>query len=331
MNASDLAARLAADAEAVCRHYLSAGGREGGYWRVGDVANTPGGSLYVRLRPPNAGKWTDAATGEHGDLLDLIAANQSLSSLRAAVDEARRFLAVPRTFERREEHVCAGSPEAARRLFAAGRSLRGTPAETYLQRRGLTQLHGLRWLRFHPNCFCRSQGGTSAWPALVAAVTDLDGSIQGLQRLWLTRSGLKAPLPEPRRAMGRLLGNAVRFGRAGDVLAAGEGLESVLTLREALPRLPLAAALSAAHLAALVLPPQLRRLYVALDDDAAGWGAADRLTERALAVGVEAIRLVPKLDDFNADLAQLGRQRLARSLRAQVKLEDWGRFAMPPG
>lgn len=331
MHASDLAARLAADAEAVCRHYLSTGRREGAYWRVGDVANTPGGSLYIRLRPPHAGKWTDAATGEHGDLLDLIAANQGLSGLRAAIGEARRFLAVPRTSERREEQVCTGSPEAARRLFAAGRSLRGTPAESYLKRRGLTQLHSLRWLRFHPNCFHRSEVGTCAWPALIAAVTDLDGSIQGLQRLWLRRSGLKAPLAEPRRAMGRLLGNAVRFGRAGDVLVAGEGLESVLSLREALPRLPFAAALSAAHLAALVLPRQLRRLYVALDDDAAGWRAADRLTERALAAGVEAIRIAPKLDDFNADLVQLGRRRLARGLRAQVNPEDWARFAMPPG
>ncbi len=68
-------------AEAVCRHYLSNGRREGRYWLVGDVDNTPGRSLYrapagARDRPGAAGKWTDAATGEHGDLLDLIAANR---------------------------------------------------------------------------------------------------------------------------------------------------------------------------------------------------------------------------------------------------------------
>ena len=76
--AADLARRLARDAEAVCRHYLSNGRREGRYWIVGDVANTPGRSLFVRLTGPErgkgaAGKWTDAATGQHGDLLDLIA------------------------------------------------------------------------------------------------------------------------------------------------------------------------------------------------------------------------------------------------------------------
>jgi len=42
--------------EAVCRHYLSNGRREGRYWLVGDVRNTPGRSLFVRLKGPESGK-----------------------------------------------------------------------------------------------------------------------------------------------------------------------------------------------------------------------------------------------------------------------------------
>jgi hypothetical protein len=62
--AADLAQRLARNAEAVCRHYLSNGRREGRYWLVGDVRNTPGRSLFVRLKGPDsgkgaAGKWTE--------------------------------------------------------------------------------------------------------------------------------------------------------------------------------------------------------------------------------------------------------------------------------
>ena len=69
--ASDMARQLGREAEAVCRHYLSNGRKQGRYWIVGDVENTPGRSLYVRLTGPThgpgaAGKWTDAATGEHG-------------------------------------------------------------------------------------------------------------------------------------------------------------------------------------------------------------------------------------------------------------------------
>src|SRR5579863_9675471 len=98
--AAELARRLARDAEAVCRHYLSNGRRTGRYWIVGDARNTPGRSLFVRLHGPDsgkgaAGKWTDAATGEHGDLLDLIALNRGLD-LRDALDEARAFLRLPR-------------------------------------------------------------------------------------------------------------------------------------------------------------------------------------------------------------------------------------------
>ena len=102
--AADLARRLAEQAGAVCRHYLSSGRREGRYWLVGDADNTPGRSLYVRLKPGDAGKpagkWTDAATGEHGDLLDIIARRERLTTLRDTLDEARRFLALPRA-----EHV----------------------------------------------------------------------------------------------------------------------------------------------------------------------------------------------------------------------------------
>ncbi len=93
-HAADLARRLARNAEAVCRHYLSNGHREGRYWLVGDVSNTRGRSLFVRLSGPDhgkgaAGKWTDAATGEHGDLLDLIALSRGLDRLRDTLEEAR--------------------------------------------------------------------------------------------------------------------------------------------------------------------------------------------------------------------------------------------------
>ena len=74
-DASRLAHRLGREAEAECRHYLSAGQRSGHYWQVGDARNTPGRSMFVRLKDTRkgpAGKWQDAATGEHGDLLDVI-------------------------------------------------------------------------------------------------------------------------------------------------------------------------------------------------------------------------------------------------------------------
>ena len=97
---ADLARRLARDAEAVCRHYLSNGRRQGRYWIAGDLENNAGRSLYVRLHGPEAGKgaagkWTDAAAGKHGDLLDLIAGTRRLATIREVIAEARRFLSLP--------------------------------------------------------------------------------------------------------------------------------------------------------------------------------------------------------------------------------------------
>jgi len=330
-DAAALARRLARNAEAVCRHYLSNGRREGRWWTVGDVANTPGRSLFVRLHGPEAGrgaagKWTDAATGEHGDLLDLIARARGLDRLRDVLDEARRFLSLPKP-QRPEPRVpvAAGSPDAARRLFHAGQPIKGTLAETYLRARGITYLDDLSALRFHPRCYYRADENApvETWPAMLAAVTDLDGTITGVHRTWLARDGSgKAPVATPRRAMGRLLGNGVRFGVVNDVVAVGEGTETMLSLRCVLPTLPMIAALSAGHLAALNLPPNLRRLYVAQDGDCAGTRAAAVLTECAGRAGIDAIGLVARADDFNDELRQFGLAEFAACMRVQLAPED---------
>lgn len=335
-HAADLARRLARNAEVVCRHYLSNGQREGRYWLVGDVANNPGRSLFVRLSGPDhgkgaAGKWTDAATGQHGDLLDLIAFSRGLDRLRDTLEEARAFLALPPDPVPRRHRLPAprGSPESARRLYAMSMPIGGTLAETYLRGRGILPLSARDPLRFHPRCYHRpdEDSPTETWPALIAAVTDLGGQITGVHRTWLDRSGLyKAPIASPRRAMGHLLGHGVRFGTVDDVMAAGEGIETLLSLRAILPTLPMVAALSANHLAALLFPPTLRRLYVSRDCDPAGDAAMASLRHRATAAGIETHGLSPSFDDFNEDLRQLGTDEFRASVRQQLVPQDVMRF-----
>jgi hypothetical protein len=331
--AADLARRLADNAEAVCREYLSNGRREGHAWRVGDIENTPGRSLMVRLVDSSsgvAGKWTDFATGEHGDLLDLIARSRRLQDFRDVVEEARRFLSLPDAVATPSRPPApAGSSEAARRLFAAAKPIHGTIAETYLRRRGIADVRRFRALRFHATCFYRAREDTprETWPALLAAVTDLRGTVTGVLRTWLARDGSgKAPIATPRRAMGHLLGNGVRLGVVKDVVAAGEGLETMLSLRCVLPDMPMIAALSATHLAALVPPPSLKRLYVARDNDRAGRRAAEMLDTRVKADGIEVLVLTPQADDFNTDLLALGPDALTDTVRVQLAPEDVERF-----
>lgn len=345
-DASDLARRLAREAEAVCRHYLSNGKREGRYWLVGDVHNTPGRSLFVRLQDSPkgpAGKWTDAATSEHGDLLDIIKASLELRDFREVAEEARRFLNLPRVELQpvpKPTHppAIAGSREAARRLLAISRPIEGTIVELYLRRRGIAHVHHGGSLRFHPRCYYRPEEHlpTETWPAMIAGVTDLDGRITGAHRTWLNPDGFdriglgKAPIDTPRRAMGDLLGNAVRFGPADDdVLVAGEGIETMLSLRCVAPTLSMASALSANHLAAMVLSPSLRRLYIARDADAAGETVQVTLAQRAADAGIEAVALSPRLGDFNEDLHVFGLDALRTALRIQLVPEDVHRFLLP--
>lgn len=251
---------------------------------------------------------------------------------------------------------------AARRLFMASRPIHGTLAEIYLHRRGITDITGLDALRFHPACLYREdedkdcddaghdQSGTSpdtSRPALIAAVSDADGWVTGVQRTWLDAEALtsdaplgpllgKAVLPNPRRALGALLGGGVRYGPssiAGEngVLLAGEGVETVLSLRMVLLGIPMIAALSAAHLAVILFPPGLKRLYIAQDNDPAGRAVTAKLIARASEARIEAIVLVPILDDFNADLRRLGAIALSRHIRQQLAPDDGARFLLAQG
>ncbi len=338
-DASELAHRLGREAEAVCREYLSSGRRAGNYWLVGDAQNNPGRSLYVRLRDTAkgpAGKWTDAATGEHGDLLDVIREALGLVDFKDVAEEARRFLCLPhpepeqtRTPIARVSRAAVGSPEAARRLSAMSQPIHGTLAATYLSGRAITSLADTAALRYHPRCYYRpdEHSPTEIWPAMVASVTDLAGQQTGAHRTWLAPDGSgKAPVETPRRAMGDLLGHGVRFGLAGEVLAAGEGIETVLSPRQVLPRMPMLAALSAAHLAAILFPETLRRLYVLRDRDPAGDGARDSLIARATSLGIETIAVSPVGEDFNDDLRWRGIGALHAALKDQLHPEDVRRF-----
>lgn len=333
---ADIARRLAENAEAVCQRYLGNGRREGHYWMVGNIHNERGRSLYVRLASHHdgalsAGKWTDAQSGEHGDLLDIIAASCSHASFRETIDEARCFLSLPleppaaRNPAPRKHP--AGTPQAAQRLWAGSKPLAGSLGQIYFQGRRILKAAQTDALRFHPNCYYRASDDDAAdcrpvWPAVIAAVTDDTGAITAVHRTWLDPSGGKAPVAFPRRAMGNLLGHGVRFGRAGPVMVFGEGLETLLSVREILASIPMIAGLSAAHLAAIAFPDGLRRLYVARDDDDAGRLAFETLADRASGADIELLPLDPLLGDFNADLTTFGPDRVRTAIMSQLCQTD---------
>ena len=333
MNAADTAAALAARAEQVCRRYLPNGRRNGRYWCAGDVHGAKGRSLFVRLAPPGTpGKWQDSATGQHGDLLDLIRHATDAHSLREALAEARRFLAqpVPPATSRYDTY---DRTEAARNLWDRCRPIQNTHAEAYLQARAI---HRCRFpaLRFHHALPYRTDAG--AWrrfPALVAAVTGDDAELAGVHRTWLAPNRpAQARVSRPRKALGRFHGLAVRFGDMGGVstLLVGEGIETVLSLITVSPDTLAAAALSAGSLGAFVPPANVSRLIIAQDRDKHGERAARYLQLRCTRLGIASSVLLPAGSDFNDDLRAFGSEPLARrlaSLATEPPTESGSGFA----
>src|SRR3546814_6301581 len=98
-------------------------------------------------------------------------------------------------------------------------------SDLYFRQRGIILPADISALRYHPRCFYRAPSGRQEWPALIAAVSDGSGNVTGVHRTWLSPDGGKAPVDQPRRALGHLAGNGVRFGAVTDTMIAAEGLE----------------------------------------------------------------------------------------------------------
>jgi twinkle protein len=104
--ASEISSRLAGTIESVADELLPEGKRKGSLIRAGDTTGAAGESLALNLTGPKKGKWTDYATGEHGDLLDLWAASKGLT-IADAIDDAAKWLGIDTSPEKPETKTYA--------------------------------------------------------------------------------------------------------------------------------------------------------------------------------------------------------------------------------
>lgn len=156
MGAKEISQALADRAGSVCRAFLPNSRKAGNFWQVGNVQGDAGRSLTVRLQNASgkaAGRWQDHATGEFGDLLDLIEENTAALNTGEAMRTARQFLGQPDP-----EPVNTAPPitgpkttvksssksDAGARLFAIGQSIAATLVEAYLRGRSITRFGNTR-------------------------------------------------------------------------------------------------------------------------------------------------------------------------------------------
>ena len=337
VSVAEISADLGARAENFCRAYFAEGHRQGNYWQVGDTSGSAGSSLVIRLHAGDgrkAGGWTDYATGEFGDLIDLLHAKLGSRSLYETLLEAQNFLGnAPLSAQRISNRTSKDAGTAntkriasARRLFAAGRPILGTAAAVYLHGRGIARFGPA--LRYHPRVYFRGadtgRDQPRYAPALLAKITDNQGNITGCARTYLDPfTGGIADLSNPKRILGQLHGNAVRFwsGSNPDHLIVGEGLENTLSVGSALPAFNLASCLTATHLSLFIPPSDIKRIWIARDNDVAGERAAQILASKLASSGIECRCLVPKLSDFNEDILAMGKDALRRTLLSAMNVE----------
>lgn len=333
----DLSRDLADRAEGFCRHFFPDGRKQGNYWQIADTSGAKGQSLAVRLRDHGgrkAGNWTDYNNGEFGDLIDLLHENLGHAKLIDTLRVCRSFLGQsPCEIEPRKRSDTYSSPAIdankritrASKLFSYGKSTYRTLASSYLLGRGIKRFGPA--LRYNPSVFVRlgdddDDVELERHPALLAKITDNSGIFTGCARTFLNpATKCLATFEKPKRVLGQLHGNAIRFGKGPyrEDLIAGEGLENVLSVGTALPDEDLASCLTANHLGLFMPPSNIRRLWIARDNDEAGEEASKRLRARAEGMGLWVGDLVPVGEDFNADLTTRGIDQLRRDLEKAMK------------
>jgi DNA primase len=151
--------------------------------------------------------------------------------------------------------------------------------------------------------------GKGRHPVLIAPYEALDGSLVGLLRIYLSPSGSKLAVDEPKLSFGHVKGAAIRLGEpTSDELIICEGLEDGLTLYQELTKpTPVWVAGGTSLLPSIAVPDWVQRLTIAADNDAAGERAARRAVD-AFDVGGRVVRVMrpePQFKDFNDQLRNI--------------------------
>ena len=200
-----------------------------------------------------------------------------------AEESGGRLTPDPETVERRRTEEAAERAKRtaqARRLWAEASPIAGTLDERYLRARCIRGPL-LPSLRFAAHCWHQS---AKRFPAMVAAVT-LEGEAEPVtaHRAYLAEPGRKADVDPAKAMLGPASGGAARLAEGPGPLCIAEGVETALSLRDALRahRPSVWAGLSAHGLSAVRLPATPGELVVAPDAGAAGWRAAEALADGA--------------------------------------------------
>lgn len=180
-------------------------------------------------------------------------------------------------------------------------------AQRYLRARKLSvrcigSLHDA--MRFHPRLAYRDESGqiVAEYPAILCAVSNPEGRLVTLQRIYLGHDGAKAPVESPKKLMpianGRTVtGTSIKLGASRwPLLGIAEGVETALAVSTA-TGMTVWAAVSATLLESFVPPAGIEEVVVWADLDRSRRGeeAARKLKARLWEKGFKARILLPPM------------------------------------
>jgi putative DNA primase/helicase len=191
-------------------------------------------------------------------------------------------------------------------LFACAHPLRRqSPVGQYLVHRGLGKLSkSPQALRMAALPYFDDGIEIGHFPVMLGVVTSPEGVLVGLHRTYISKAGMKAPVPCPKklsRTSGLLAGASIKLHEPSVIngkltLGVAEGIETALACHLA-SGIPTWSCVSAPGVKSFQWPGGLQSLVVFADHDAHGVGqsAARELAGRAVAAGLECRVLIPEI------------------------------------
>jgi P4 family phage/plasmid primase-like protien len=280
------------------------------------------GSVAVEIDGPDAGKWFDHEVGVGGDGLELIRHRHGVANGEAC-EWARQWLGLPtdrpiNTTKPRKDATDKAAKVAG--IVADCRDPHGTCVETYLRNRAITAAPLPACIRYLINAY-------GHYGALVALATDTEGQVHGLQLIYLTEDGRKAPLKVQKRTNKAHDGwsdvAAVRLPGSTPLVVC-EGVETALSIWQATGR-ETWACLGIANIFRAPVPEGVP-VIIARDGDEPGTKADRQIgtaTTRLVQRGHAAAVATPPLGkDFNDVLVEHGNDAVRNLIDGAVSIAD---------
>lgn len=331
LSAAEIKAALAERIEQLVEGLLPNAYRDGRCLRVGSVRGEAGQSLAIYLDGSKRGRWSDFATGEYGDALDLVNVVLDKADMTEAMDWAEEWLAAQpaervATAAGKRCDPESSAAQLARLLTNLEKITPDSIAARYLTARAISikkivhALTGLRWRQSVAYWVPPKKGSKNKrhrlvghWPALIAPVVAVDKRTIAAQVTYLQRDGSgklhhshpdrPGKLLDARKTYGSPYGGAVRLAAVDTHLVLAEGVEDALAIIQTTGRAAWAC-LGTSGLVAVHLPDAVTTVTIAADADEAGERVAQQLAKRLVNEGrkVSIARPPAGFKDFNEAL-----------------------------